>query len=401
MHQKFYRKTLKNGVTLIFEKRDLPVVSVGFAVRFGGINEPLSERGIAHFIEHMLYKGTKKRTSKQISQQIEKNGGVMNGFTEEQVTAFWCKMPSDKLKIALNVLSDMVKNPLLDKKEMEKERKVIFEEMKIYHDSPQHYVFDKIQNFLYKNPLGAPLIGTHESMNSIDRKKLLKKFREAYKSENIILCVVGNADFQDLVEFAEKNFRKEKGKVKKQKIALKNDSGIETRKGIDQANMILAFHSPLSTDKKVYTAKVLMALLAHGMSSRLFREVRDKRNLAYSIFGDVNANKHFSYSFIYAGALKENVEKIRRLVLAEFGKISKKLPKKEFEDTKNQLIGNYRISMENSESQMNQLLLSEIDGKVSEFYEFEKNIKAVKLQDVKKLAKIKKYSFLHLFQNKK
>ncbi|MDZ4226765.1 MAG: pitrilysin family protein, partial [Candidatus Pacearchaeota archaeon] len=347
-------------------------------------------------IEHMLYKGTRKRTSKQISQQIEKNGGVLNGFTEEQITAFWCKMPSDKLRIALDVLSDMVKNPLLDAKEMEKERKVIFEEMKIYHDSPSHYVFDKIQSFLYEKPLGAPLIGTHESMNSIDRKKMLKKFKGVYKPGNMILGVVGDADFSDLIKFAEKNFRKEKAKVKKQKIISKNGSGIEKRKGIDQANLVLAFHSPLSTDKKVYAAKVLIALLAHGMSSRLFREVRDKRNLAYSIFGDVNANKYFSYSYIYAGAMKENIEKIKKIILDEFKKISKKLPQKEFDDTKNQLIGNYRISMENSESQMNQLILSEIDGKVEEFYEFEKNIRAVKLKDVRKLAKIKKYSFFAL-----
>ncbi|MDP3992468.1 MAG: pitrilysin family protein [Nanoarchaeota archaeon] len=396
MDRKFYRKVLKNGMTIVFEKRDLPVVSVGFAVRYGGINESLSERGIAHFIEHMLYKGTRKRTSKQISQQIEKNGGVLNGFTEEQITAFWCKMPSDKLRIALDVLSDMVKNPLLDAKEMEKERKVIFEEMKIYHDSPSHYVFDKIQSFLYEKPLGAPLIGTHESMNSIDRKKMLKKFKGVYKPGNMILGVVGDADFSDLIKFAEKNFGKEKAKVKKQKITSKNGSGIEKRKGIDQANLVLAFHSPLSTDKKVYAAKVLIALLAHGMSSRLFREVRDKRNLAYSIFGDVNANKYFSYSYIYAGAMKENIEKIKKIILDEFKKISKKLPQKEFDDTKNQLIGNYRISMENSESQMNQLILSEIDGKVEEFYEFEKNIRAVKLKDVRKLAKIKKYSFFAL-----
>lgn len=383
-------------MTLVFEERALPIVSVGIAVRYGGVNEPLSEKGIAHFIEHMLYKGTKNRTSKQISQEIEKNGGVMNGFTEEQMTAFWCKMPSDKLNIALDVLSDMVKSPLFDAKELEKERKVIFEEMKIYHDNPSHYVFDKIQSFLYENPLGTPLIGTHESMNSIDRKKMLKKFREVYNPGNMILCVVGQADFAELVKFVEKNFRKEKGKIKKQKIALKNGYKIETRKGIDQANMVLAFHSPLSINKKIYAAKVLIAIMAHGMSSRLFREIRDKRNLAYSVLGDMTANKEFSFSYIYVGAMKENLEKIKKIILDEFRKVSEKLTKKELEATQNQLIGNYRISMESSDGQMNQLLFSEIDGKVKEFYEFEKNIRAVKLKDVKKLAKIKEYSFFAL-----
>lgn len=383
-------------MTLIFEERDLPIVSVGIAVRYGGVNESLSERGISHFIEHMLYKGTKNRTYKQISQEIEKNGGVMNGFTDEQITAFWCKMPSDKLHIALDVLSDMVKNPLFDAKEMEKERKVIFEEMEIYHDNPSHYVFDKIQGFLYKNPLGTPLIGTRESMNSIDRKKILKKFRQVYKPGNMILCVVGQAHFAELVKFSEKKFGKEKSKIKKQRIALKNGYQIETRKGIDRASMVLAFHSPLAANKKIYAAKVLIAIMAHGMSSRLFREIREKRNLAYSIFGDVTSNKDFSYSYIYAGAMKKNLEKIKNIILEEFKKVSGKLVEKELEATKNQLIGNYHISMENSEGQMNQLLLSEIDGKTKEFYEFEKNIRDVKLRDVKKLANIKKYSFFAL-----
>ena len=383
-------------MTLIFEERDLPVVSIGIAVRCGGVNESLSERGISHFVEHMLYKGTKNRTSKQISQEIEKNGGVMNGFTDEQITAFWCKMPSDKLHIALDVLSDMVKNPLFNEEEMEKERKVIFEEMEIYHDDPSHYVFDKIQGFLYENPLGTPLIGTRESMGSIDRKKMLKKFMEVYKPGNMILCVVGQADFAELVKFAEKNFRKEKGKIKKQKIVLKHDYKIETRKGIDRANMVLAFHSPLSTNKQIYAAKVLIAIMACGMSSRLFREIRDKRNLAYSVLGDVTSNKEFSFSYVYVGAMKENLEKIKNIILDELKKVSNKLAKKEFDDTKNQLIGNYYISMESSEDQMNHLLLSEIDGKTKEFYEFEKNIMAVKLKDVKKLAKIKKYSFFAL-----
>src|SRR3990170_2312881 len=130
MYNKFFRKILKNGMTLIFEKRNLPVVSVGIAVRHGGVNESLSERGISHFIEHMLYKGTKKRTYKQIAEDIEKRGGDLNGFTANLITAYWCKMPSKHLKIALEVLADMIKNSLFDKKEMEKERKVIFEEIK-------------------------------------------------------------------------------------------------------------------------------------------------------------------------------------------------------------------------------------------------------------------------------
>jgi len=396
MNNKFYRKILKNGMTIVFEKRSLPVVSVAFSVRYGGINESAKERGVAHFIEHLLYKGTKNRTHKQISEEIEKNGGVLNGFTEETLTAYWCKMPSNKIKIALDVLGDMVRNPLFDEKELNKERKVIFEEMKLYHDSPRQYVFDKIQQFLYKKPLGITLIGTEKTLNSITRKKMAEKFSNIYKPSNLILSVVGDANFKDIVRFAEKNFGKGKSKIPKQKIAMKNGSGIEKRKGIDQANLVLAFHSPLSTDKRVYAAKVLMNLMANGLSSRLFREIREKRNMAYSIFGDISDNRNFSYSYVYAGVLKENVEKVKKLILEEFEKVSKELTEKELEQSKEQAIGNHKISMESSDSQMVQLLLFEVDGNARDFYNFEKNIRAVKLKDVKELAKIKKYSFFAL-----
>ena len=396
MHRKFYRKVLKNGLTIIFENRNLPVVSVGIAFRYGGVNESASERGISHFIEHMLYKGTKNRTSSQISGEIEKNGGVMNGFTDEEITTFWCKIPSDKLYTALDVLSDMVKNPLFDVKEMEKERKVIFEEMKMDYDNPQKYVLDQIQGLLYEKPLGIPLIGTHKTMNSIDREKLVKRFQDAYQPNNMILCIVGKADFSEIVKFAENNFGKGKSRINKQKITLKNREKIEKRKGIDQANVVLAFHSPFSTDKKIYAAKVLMTIMAYGMSSRLFREIREKRNLAYAIFGDTNANKDFSYSYIYVGTTKEKLEENKKIILDEFRKVANELTEKELESTKNQLIGNYKISMENSETQMNFLLFYEIDREVKEFYDFEKNIRAVKLKDVKKLAKIRKYSFFAL-----
>jgi len=138
MRGKFFRKVLKNGMTVLFEKRDIPVVSVAFAVRNGGVNESTNEKGISHFIEHMLYKGTPTRNAKKIAEEIERNGGDLNGFTAETITAYWCKMPSKHLDIALEVLSDMVKNSLFDEKEMEKERKVIFEEIKKYHDNPKN-----------------------------------------------------------------------------------------------------------------------------------------------------------------------------------------------------------------------------------------------------------------------
>jgi len=396
MKFEFKRKVLKNGMTLIFEKRDVPVVSVAFAVKYGSINEELSEKGIAHFIEHMFYKGTSKRNARQIAEEIEKNGGELNGFTSEIITAYWCKMPSKHLKVALDVLSDMVKNPKFDEKELEKERQVIFEELKMYKDNPRLYVFDEIQKSLYDGTMGIPVIGTYETMNKINRKKMLEKFKEIYTPNNLILCVVGSANFNEIVEFAEKNFGNQKSKIPQQKFGIKNKIKVEKRKGINQANLVFAYHVPLSKDKKSDAAKVLSTLMAGGMSSRLFSEIREKRNLAYAVKGDSIITKDFAYNFIYVGTLKENVEKVKKLILEEFEKISRDLGEKELKEVKEQIIGNYYISMEDSQTQMVNLLFYEIEGNAKNFYDFEKKIKEVKLEDVKNLAKLKNYNFFAL-----
>ncbi len=396
MKHKFYRKVLKNGMTLFFEKREIPVVAVAFAARNGGINETIEEKGISHFIEHMLYKGTPTRNAKQIAEEIEKRGGELNGFTDETLTAYWCKMPSKHLRVALEVLADMIKNPLFDVEEMEKERKVIFEEIKMRKDSPHIYVLDNIQRELYDGTLGRNLIGTYETMKKIDRKKLISKFKEVYQPNNLILGIVGNADFEDIVEFAEKNFGKEKGKVSKISFSQKNAVKIEKRKGIDQANLVFAYHVPSASDKKSYAAEVLSTLMAGGMSSRLFSEIREKRNLAYSVKGDANITSFFAYNSVYVGTTKQNVEIVKKIILEEFEKVAKNLTEEELSQIKEQLIGNYYISMEESQMQLIGLLMHEIDGNAEKFYEFEENIRGVKLEDVKKLAEIKEYSFLAL-----
>jgi len=400
MKDNFKKKILKNGFTILYEKRDLPVVSVGFAVRAGGVNESLDEKGISHFIEHMLYKGTPKRNARQIAEQIEKNGGELNGFTSEEITGYWCKMPSEKLDVALDVLGDMVKNPLFDKGELEKERLVIFEEIKMHRDNPIKHSFDEFRKCLYEGTLGFDLAGTEKILNSINREKIFEKFEKTYKPNNMILCVVGNSDFEEIVNFAEDNFSDlEKGKVPEQKIVLKNEVKTEERQGIDQASLVFAYHVPVASEKDSFSARILSAITAEGMSSRLFSEIREKRNLAYSVEGGSQIGKRFAYNFIFVGTMKQNVGKVKELILREFEKVSKELDDKEFKEIKQQLIGNYKISMEESQNQMLELLLSEIQGSAEDFYDFDKELNRVKLESVKKMAsKVKEgnYSFFAL-----
>jgi predicted Zn-dependent peptidase len=387
LKRNFKRKVLKNGMTILFEKRNVPVVSVAIAVRNGGINEDLDEKGISHFIEHMLYKGTKNRSCKDIACEIEKNGGELNGFTSEEVTAYWCKMPSRHIDVALEVLSDMVNNPLFDSVEFEKERKVIFEEIKLYHDNPRLHVFDEIQKQLYSGTLSVTLAGTIKTMNSISRDKMVEFFKERYCSNNLILCVVGNCEFSKIVDFANKNFKNSKSKIPIKPIGLRNARKIEEREGLDQANLVLAYHSPLIGDKKSAAADLLATLMAGGMSSRLFSEIREKRNLAYAIKGDYQGTKNFAYSFIYVGTSKENIALVEKLILEEFENLSTTLTQKELDSIKEQMIGNYQISMEDSQNQMVNLLSNELDSTAEDFYKFEEKIKKVKLTEVKELAK--------------
>jgi predicted Zn-dependent peptidase len=370
-----------------------------FAVKSGGINESLDEKGISHFIEHMLYKGTKKRSAKKIAEDIEKTGGELNGFTSEELTGFWCKIPSKNLYSALDVLMDLVKNPVFDEKELEKERKVIFEEMKLYKDNPRLHVLNEIQKILYTGTLSVDLIGTQKTMNSLSKKKLVDKFKKIYTPENMIFCSVGNGDFKKLINILEKNFKSSRREISKQDFKKKNEIKYEKRKGLDQANLVFAFHSPISSNKDSYAAHLLLSLMVGGMSSRLFSEIREKRNLAYAVKGEFNCNKEFSYSYIYVGTTKENVEKVKELILREFEDVSKNLRKKEFDKIKKQVIGNYEISMEDSQTQMINLLASEFHNKAEDFYEFSKNIAKVKINDIKRLASLvseKNYSFYAL-----
>ena len=394
----FYKKVLKNGMTLLFEKRANSVISMAFAVRCGGINESFSDKGISHFIEHLLYKGTKKRSAKKIAEEIEKNGGYLNGFTDESLTAYYCKIPSKHFEIAFDVLSDMVRNPLFDENEIKKEKNVIFEEIKMYQDNPMRYVLQEIHRFLYEKPFGEPLIGTEKTLSHLTREKILQRFKKVYSPNNMILCIVGNANFKEIVKLAEKNFGNQKGQTPKFKIVKKNASKIEKRKGIDQANLTFAYHVPTTKNQKNYAAFVLNTLMASGLSSRLFQEIREKRNLAYAVKGEPNIGKNFAYNLIYVGTKKENVNLVKKIILNEFKKVSQNLDESELASVKEQIIGNYQISTEDSQYQMVNLLLHEINGNAKDFYNFEKNILNVKLKDVKELAKkpIRKHSFFAL-----
>ncbi len=390
----FYRKKLDNGLTVIFEKRKIPVVAVASSVKFGAQYESEDIKGISHFIEHLVFKGTKKRKVNEIPNEIESKGGIINAFTAEEITCFWNKLPSKHFKLGADISKDLVLNPLFEEKALERERKVILEEIKMYHDNPSTYVLEKIKEMLYEKPFNMPISGTSKTVSGLDRKKIIELFKSIYSPNNMIFSIVGNVDLSEVLKEAKK-FPKREGKIRDIPIILKNGQLTEKRKGIDQAHEIIGFHMPCLVDKNRYAAEIFDSILGGGMSSRLFQEIREKRGLCYVVKSNLEQSKNYSYEMIYVGTVKEKVNEVKKLILKEIKKIGE-LSQSELSDAKERLIGFRQISKEKCDSTMVELLQEEIGGNAGEYYNYEDRIGKIKLKDVRELCKLKGFSFVAL-----
>jgi predicted Zn-dependent peptidase len=390
----FYRKRLDNGITVIFEKRQAPVVACATTLKFGAQYESEKIKGIAHFIEHLVFKGTKKRNVTEIAEAIEGKGGIINAFTGEEVTSFWNKLPSKYFSLGADVSRDLVINPLFEPVALERERKVILEEIKMYHDNPSTYVLEKIKEMLYEKPFSMSIAGTIESVSGLSREKVFELFNSIYSTNNMIFSVVGNTDWEIVLDEANK-FPKKNKVIDKLPILKKSGELVEKRKGIDQAHEVIGFHMPKLNDKNRYAAIILDSILGGGMSSRLFQEIREKRGLCYAIKSSIEQSKDYSYGIIYAGTTKDKVKEVKELVLKEIKKL-KVLSQKELEDSKEKLIGLRQISKEKCDSTMIDFLQEEIGGNAENYYDYEDEINKVKLNEVRNLSNIKNYGFVAL-----
>lgn len=390
----FYKKRLANGLTVLFEKRNLPVVSVSAGIRWGSIFEQENLKGISHFIEHLMFKGTRTRDQKEIAEEIEKKGGILNAYTSEEITNYWCKMPSKHVSSGMNIVSDLILNPKFDAKEFEKEKKVIIEEIKMYHDNPRFYVVDKIKEMLYRKPFGMSIAGTEGIVRGLTRAQVVNLFNSVYTTDSMILAVVGDADFDEICQVGEKTFPLRKRKAQEIEPVLINSDKMETRKGIDQAQFMFGFHAPSLKDRQRYLYEVAGAYLFEGMSSRLFQEIREKRGLVYSIKGDFDLGERYGYCSIYAGTKKESIREIKEIIIKEIREL-KNLKQKDFDEVKEQLIGMKKVEEEDSSSAMNSLLVEEIGGDAEEYYKYDERILGVSLKDLKNF-KLKGYSSFSL-----
>jgi len=392
-----FRKTkLRNGLTVLFEKRDVPVTTVMLAVKYGAAYESVEEKGMAHFMEHLCFKGTKRRNVKQIADEIEKVGGDLNAFTSEEVTAYYAKLPSKHLNIAMDVFFDIFFNASFPEEDVKKEADAICEEIKMHRDNPRMHTIESIKNNLYEEPFGLFIGGSQEEVRGMTRDKLFAQHRKMYVPSNSILCVVGNNDFDEVVKMAESMCGEGETVSKKiPEIIKKNVRNSEKRDGVEQTNLALGFHFPYLDEKGRYAAEVFSTILGKGMSSKLFTEVREKKGLVYAILTDLDLGKNYGYMIIWAGTDSEKEKEVMDISLREFKKMAD-ISEEELADAKVQVVGNRHVESEGSNETAVNLIMEEISGNAEDYYDYEKKINSVTLEDIRKLASISEYSTFSL-----
>jgi predicted Zn-dependent peptidase len=360
-----HKKTvLKNGITLLTETmEDVRSVAMGIVVGAGSGLEQDPIAGISHFIEHMAFKGTSKRSAFDIASELDSVGGKMNAYTSKELTTYYAVTLDKHIDIAADVLTDIFLNSVYDSKEMELEKGVIVEEIKMYEDTPDELIHDLFMETIYHgHPLGRPTIGHEQSVRSIDRGKMLDYIKKNYTPDNIIIALAGNIDHQEAVKLIEPAFSVMKGEFpvsNRVPPTIKKAVKLKYKK-TEQVHMCLGTKGPSQVDEDRYAFSILDTVLGGSMSSRLFQEVREKRGLAYAIYSYNGALKDCGLYVVYAGTSKENFRKVVDLTIEEFNKIKKNgITKEEMERSKEHLKGSLVLGLESTSSRMGYLAKSQ------------------------------------------
>jgi predicted Zn-dependent peptidase len=303
-------------------------------------------------------------------------------------------MPKKHFALGADISRDLVTGPLFEKKALERERRVVLEEIKMYHDNPGSHVLEKIKELLYKGPFNMSIAGTHESVSGLSRERIIRLFNDVYAANNMVFSVVGEVKWEDVLREARK-FPNVNRKINDVKIGLSNGESIEKRKGIDQAHEVIGFHMPKLGDRNRYAAELFDSILGGGMSSRLFQEVREKRGLCYAVKSNLEQSKDYGYEVVYVGTTKDKVGEVRKLVLKEVKGMGS-LKESDLREAKERLIGLREINKEKADSTMIELLQEEIGGNAENYYNYDEKISEVKLSDVRELSKLKGSSFAAL-----
>ena len=362
-----YKKhILSNGLTIVGE--EIPHVNsttFGLWINIGSRIESCETNGISHFIEHMVFKGTKNRTAKEIAEEIDNLGGQINAFTSKDSTCFYVKMLDEHIDIGVDIISDMILNPLFSVEDTEKERSVILEEIKMYEDSPEDLVNDILFEYIYNNEgLGMNILGTEESLKNINADKLKSFFAKYYTPKNSVISVCGNFDFSEICQLIERKFALWNNDdfidINISKDEFKAGE-IKRNKDIEQINLSIGLKTiPIESDD-IYVLTLVNNVFGGSMSSRLFQNVREELGKAYSIYSYPTLNKNNGVLNIFASMSNENFQDVYDAILVEIKKFKEQyLTLEEINKAKEQFKGNYIIGLESTSSRMMSMGKSEL-----------------------------------------
>jgi len=385
--------TLPNGVRVITETMPhVRSVSVGLWVGIGSRRETAEQNGLSHFIEHMVFKGTTKRSAEDIARSVASIGGNLDAFTSKELVCFNTKVLDEHLPLAFDVLSDLVLNPLFREEDMAKEKGVILEELKMDEDNPDYLVHEIFSsNFWKDHPLGKPILGTRETVKRFDRSMMERYYSDAYSPANLVITAAGNLTHQMLANLAGDYFSgmkprdpmaPERPPQTHARVALRN------KKALEQVHVCLGVPSyPLPHEDR-FTCYVLNTLLGGGMSSRLFQNIRERQGLAYAVFSELNPYRDTGCLSIYAGTSIETVGKVIESILREFQTLKQeRITDEELRRAKDHLKGSLMLSLESTSSRMSNLARQEMYfHRFFTLDELVESIEAVTAEDVQRIA---------------
>lgn len=389
-----YRKTVTdNGIRVISEKiGHVRSVSIGVWVDCGSRDEAPAINGAAHFIEHMLFKGTGKRSAFDIASEIDSVGGVLNAATGKELTSFYVKVPDYHLPLAIDLLADLLTHSLFDPREMEKEKSVVLQEIHMVEDTPDDFIHDFFGRIFWNgHPLGFPVLGTKASVAGFQRNTLMDFFSSRYRSDRIVLTAAGNLKHDELVQLVTQSFGsldRSAGEQQGGVPAAASKIGL-LEKDLEQVHIIIgspahSFSSPLR-----YAGFLMNAVLGGSMSSRLFQEIREKRGLAYAVHSYLVSYRDAGMFGVYVGTGDDKVRDVIDIIFHELSRLrTDVLTEKELSSAKEQVKGNFLLSMESTDNRMTRLAKHEIYfGRHVPPEETVARIEAVSAEDIRDLAR--------------
>ena len=393
----FTKTVLENGIRVLsHELASTRSVSLGVWVENGSRHEARDQNGISHFIEHLLFKGTERRTAARIAEEMDAVGGVLNAFTGKEYTCYYAKVLDENLPMAIDLLTDIFLHSVFDREEIERERSVILQEISQAEDTPDDYVHDLFNlDFFKDHPLGRPICGEAATVGNFHRENFLNFIQDRYRPGRVIVAAAGHLRHEDLVREMERRL----GAIRNSNFGIRNSELANTPtpqsgvfhypKALEQVHLCLGVVGIHQSHPLRYAALVLNTILGGGMSSRLFQEIREKRGRAYSVYSFLASYKDVGYLGIYAGTSRDWVEEVVELILKETGRLATgDIAEEEVERAKNQLIGNMLLGLETSDSWMNHIARDEIYfGKAVSVDEISRGVRSVSRDDLVRLAR--------------